>query len=99
MKTIMLVLALFISMPASAGELYLDLGAAYLSELAIKQTASFEFMGQTLTLEKKAELDVDQFVPMARLGYLFKNHVGVEYSYVGVPGMSLHRINTFYRFK
>ena len=92
---LILILALFAS-PVSAG-LYIDLGVTYVDELGIKESTTFEFAGQTVSAEASATVDVDEYVPMLRIGYLWRS-IGLEYDTIGTPTKNLQRVNLYYRF-
>lgn len=97
-KLILAAMLALTTIPAqAAGELYIDLGAAYVSELQVREEASVTFGDYTVSAMATATLDVDQYAPMARVGYIWHGF-GVEFDAVGVPDISLRRINMFYRF-
>ena len=95
MRPILLAI-LLLPIPAMA-EFYIDLGATYLDELEYTQRVELSFMGITHSAEASATLDIDGWVPMIRLGYLYHS-LGVELDYIGTSDINLRRINAFYRF-
>ena len=91
------ILALTTISAQAAGELYIDLGVAYVHSLEITEKAHVTFGDYTISAEASAELSVEGALPFARIGYLFNNW-GIEVEGTGTPELSLNMARVYYRF-
>jgi len=79
-------------------EVYLDLGFTYVDDVNVVSSTRLRLLGHDVTAEVNHTLEVDNFVPMIRIGYMYKGFA-IEYDTIGVPDLVIPRINTFYRLK
>jgi len=78
---------------------YVDIGLSYVNELGIIQKASAQYQGSTITTQNSISLDIEEWVGMMRVGYLFNSGLGVEYDTIGTPDYYINRVNIYYRYE
>lgn len=94
MKYLIVLLLLFGS--TAQADVYVDIGFAYIDEVDVISSGRVTVFGQEVTAEYTTRLEVKEWVPMLRVGYIFNNWA-IEYDTIGAPSLYIPRINVFYR--
>lgn len=99
MRFTLIVLLLVVHMITSRqahAEIYIDIGIAYIDEVDVISKGKVNLGGFVVEAEYTTRLEVDDWVPMLRVGFIHKGWA-IEYDTIGAPSMYIPRINLFYR--
>ena len=77
-------------------DVYVDIGVTYIDEVDVTTSGRLNLFGVEVTAEYTTRLEVKEWVPMLRIGYIFNNWA-IEYDTIGAPSLYIPRINIFYR--
>lgn len=77
-------------------DVYVDIGFTYIDEIDVTTSGRLEIFGQTVEAEYTTSLEVKEWVPMLRVGFIH-NGWAIEYDTIGAPSLYIPRINLFYR--
>lgn len=86
-------------------DVYVDIGITYIDKVDITSSARLDLFGTQVTAEYTTRLEVEEWVPMLRVGYIYTGNIpifknlAIEYDTIGAPSLYIPRINMFYRFQ